>query len=60
MEAVNASEPSTLEEALAGRAWEDCVAGAYYVRILLWFFRHPMSIFRKIKPNYPGRSSHVR
>ncbi|KAF9517610.1 hypothetical protein BS47DRAFT_1290612, partial [Hydnum rufescens UP504] len=42
MEAVNASEPSTLEEALAGRALEDCVAGAYY-----------------IKPNYPGRSSHI-
>ncbi|KAI0343712.1 hypothetical protein BDW22DRAFT_1328265 [Trametopsis cervina] len=31
-----------LEEASSGRAWDDCVAGVYYV-----------------KPNYPGRSSHI-
>ncbi|EIW54469.1 uncharacterized protein TRAVEDRAFT_131785 [Trametes versicolor FP-101664 SS1] len=29
-------------EAVSGRAWEECLAGCYYV-----------------KPNYPGRSSHV-
>ncbi|KAI0359638.1 hypothetical protein OH77DRAFT_1395107 [Trametes cingulata] len=29
-------------EAVEGRAWEDCIAGCYYV-----------------KPNYPGRSSHI-
>ncbi|CAL1711359.1 unnamed protein product [Somion occarium] len=32
----------TIEEARGGRAWKDCIAGAYYV-----------------KPNYPGRSSHI-
>ncbi|EIW54465.1 uncharacterized protein TRAVEDRAFT_98608, partial [Trametes versicolor FP-101664 SS1] len=29
-------------EAVSGRAWEECLAGCYYV-----------------KPNYPGRSSHI-
>ncbi|TFK44892.1 hypothetical protein BDQ12DRAFT_730900 [Crucibulum laeve] len=32
----------TIEKARAGRPWEHCVAGYYY-----------------IKPNYPGRSSHI-
>ncbi|EGO00717.1 hypothetical protein SERLA73DRAFT_178623 [Serpula lacrymans var. lacrymans S7.3] len=32
----------SVEEARAGRSWEVCVAGFYYV-----------------KPNYPGRSSHI-
>ncbi|KDQ55227.1 hypothetical protein JAAARDRAFT_37753 [Jaapia argillacea MUCL 33604] len=31
-----------VDKAAAGRKWEDCVAGFYYV-----------------KPNYPGRSSHI-
>ncbi|KAG5652850.1 hypothetical protein H0H81_003413 [Sphagnurus paluster] len=31
-----------IEKARAGRTWEECVAGFYY-----------------IKPNYPGRSSHI-
>ncbi|GJE91420.1 hypothetical protein PsYK624_075700 [Phanerochaete sordida] len=31
-----------VEQARAGRSWEECVAGVYYV-----------------KPNYPGRSSHI-
>ncbi|KAJ7818187.1 hypothetical protein B0H14DRAFT_1376500 [Mycena olivaceomarginata] len=34
--------PLTIEEARQGRAWQDSVAGYYYV-----------------KPNYPGRSSHI-
>ncbi|KAF8345547.1 hypothetical protein F5887DRAFT_965590 [Amanita rubescens] len=33
---------ATLKDLRAGRSWEDCVAGFYY-----------------IKPNYPGRSSHI-
>jgi hypothetical protein len=35
------TQPS-IDAARAGRSWEDCVGGCYY-----------------IKPNYPGRSSHV-
>jgi len=31
-----------IEEERAGRAWDDCIVGYYY-----------------IKPNYPGRSSHI-
>ncbi|OSD00200.1 hypothetical protein PYCCODRAFT_1371683 [Trametes coccinea BRFM310] len=34
--------PIGFAEAVAGRTWEDCIAGCYYV-----------------KPNYPGRSSHI-
>lgn len=37
-----AEVPLGLGDARAGRAWEACVAGVYYV-----------------KPNYPGRSSHI-
>lgn len=32
----------TIDKARAGRSWEECAGGCYYV-----------------KPNYPGRSSHV-
>jgi len=32
----------SIQEAQAGRTWEECIAGYYY-----------------IKPNYPGRSSHI-
>jgi len=34
--------PTGVDEARAGRSWEECVGGFYY-----------------IKPNYPGRSSHI-
>jgi len=34
--------PEVVERERAGRSWEECVIGFYYV-----------------KPNYPGRSSHV-
>lgn len=39
---TGAAAPATVEEARAGRSWEEAVGGCYY-----------------IKPNYPGRSSHV-
>ena len=54
----------TLEEAKNGRSWEECVAGLYYVRILSVIVRFAVLIFYcavwQVKPNYPGRSSHVR
>ncbi|KAI1783555.1 hypothetical protein LXA43DRAFT_322569 [Ganoderma leucocontextum] len=37
-----AEVPAGFAEAAGGRAWEECIAGCYYV-----------------KPNYPGRSSHI-
>ncbi|KIJ51320.1 hypothetical protein M422DRAFT_26737 [Sphaerobolus stellatus SS14] len=40
--AILHSAPEFIEEAQGDRRWEDCFAGAYYV-----------------KPNYPGRSSHI-
>jgi len=41
---ISGSEQSNLEieQERAGRTWDDCIAGYYY-----------------IKPNYPGRSSHI-
>ncbi|KAJ7076821.1 hypothetical protein B0H15DRAFT_925045 [Mycena belliarum] len=38
----NSETDLTIEEAKQGRAWEECIAGYFYV-----------------KPNYPGRSSHI-
>src|SRR6266550_2321370 len=48
---------ATLDGTRAGRSWEECVAGFYYVSI----FRLLITalIPDPVKPNYPGRSSHV-
>ena len=54
------------------RSWEECIAGYYYVRLDLPLFAAALrctweindecadcDFYLKIKPNYPGRSSHV-
>jgi hypothetical protein len=50
-----------VKQAANGRSWEECVVGFYYVssghsnaRMI------PNLKHHQIKPNYPGRSSHVR
>jgi hypothetical protein len=54
-----------IDEAGNGRKWEDCVAGFYYARLLcnecavLVLFLLIFLFSLKVKPNYPGRSSHV-
>jgi hypothetical protein len=54
-----------IEDARSGRAWEECVAGFYYVgNITLSHYGQCWLSFEtktisQIKPNYPGRSSHV-
>jgi hypothetical protein len=52
-----------VDAARAGREWEECVAGFYYVSYDL-FFPRMLKIrtnrYGQVKPNYPGRSSHVR
>ena len=50
-----------IESVRGNREWRECVGGFYYVsRVSLMYIRtvsiHPF----QVKPNYPGRSSHVR
>lgn len=50
-----------VEQARGGRSWDICIAGFYYVGL------YPLKLSRttyqkqifQVKPNYPGRSSHV-
>ena len=55
--------PADIETARGARAWEDSIAGYYYVRVfpslLTPHGAHKLHIRAQIKPNYPGRSSHV-
>lgn len=55
---------SEVEDERAGRTWDECVAGYYYVghftgKWMLDNLKAYHDIDIKIKPNYPGRSSHV-
>lgn len=56
-----------IEEERTGRTWNECIAGYYYVSIhftsalLVLYKDYDLITISnvKIKPNYPGRSSHV-
>ncbi|KAL7336468.1 hypothetical protein BJY59DRAFT_718259 [Rhodotorula toruloides] len=48
---MDRDESLQLESVVAGREWRDCVLGMYYVKASL------CNLF--IRPNYPGRSSHL-
>lgn len=57
--------PADIEGERGSRAWEACIAGYYYVRALTsrsahTAWRSQLHTRAQIKPNYPGRSSHVR
>ncbi|KAK2463133.1 hypothetical protein APHAL10511_004788 [Amanita phalloides] len=56
---INPSESggSRIDVARGKRSWEECVAGFYYVSAVL--YRVTSSISMQVKPNYPGRSSHI-
>lgn len=51
----------SIEAQKGKRSWEDCIGGFYYVSISS-LLSNLVSVIRvlQIKPNYPGRSSHVR
>lgn len=63
--AISGSEQPSLdiEEERAGMTWSDCIAGYYYVGHLSNYtsggFIRLRRDYYQIKPNYPGRSSHV-
>lgn len=51
----------SIEEAQVGRTWEECVAGYYYVGAISYCTDTLLFALMRVqvKPNYPGRSSHV-
>lgn len=48
-----------IEQSKGDRSWQGCVAGFYYVSLFPVIHPARLRYFEQIKPNYPGRSSHV-